>query len=170
MLQTRSDIPNIKGEWLSPRSIVGGPPLCWGTRRVRHFGEHAVGGMLCVLIRRAHEYGFLLPRREKARMRGHSNWHPHLCPLPSKGEEGRPRGVDFNATADGQTALSGSQIKPPALPEVHDSVNPTSVRGELSRTMNGIFTQPDECDESKVFKPPDRRAASSSACSCPRCV
>jgi hypothetical protein len=51
-------------------------------------------------------------------MRGQNNWHPHLYPV--EGEEGRGVVRDIDAGAAGQTVLSGSQIKPPALPEVHD--------------------------------------------------
>ena len=54
-------------------------------------------------------------------MRGQFNWHPHLCPLPWR--ERKEAGVveDFDAGVAGKPALSGSQIKPPVLPEVHDS-------------------------------------------------
>jgi hypothetical protein len=53
-------------------------------------------------------------------MRGKSNWRPHLCPLPSRKRKEKTTRGDFDAGVAGQTALSGSQIKPPALPEVHD--------------------------------------------------
>ena len=54
-------------------------------------------------------------------MREHSNWGPSPQ-SPPKGRGSRKiSGLDEDAGVAGQTAFSGSQIKPPALPEVMTS-------------------------------------------------
>ena len=45
---------------------------------------------------------------------------PSPLSSPVEGEEGRRLGVGCDAGPAGRTALSGSQTKPPALPEMHD--------------------------------------------------
>jgi hypothetical protein len=54
-------------------------------------------------------------------MRGQKQLAPSPRSSPVEGEEGRGLVGDFDAGVASQTALSGSQVKPPALPDVHDS-------------------------------------------------